>query len=166
MEITEFLNKVRGIVAYPNKHNDLPSEEEFNKFLESMLDASRKTNGTVLYVDIEPDVAIYLYEHYMIDALPQVGYLNTFATEAYKTFLEIFSYQSVNGLGSANIYDNLTIPFALSHGEITAHIVIVNAYNNNKVGRYGVNFRIDWETRKYKARLIFQGNDKFNAPTA
>lgn len=158
MERTTFLNKVRDIVILQDdhfNHNDIP-EEEFTEFIESMLNASYKINGNTILVDIDPDVAIFIYEHFMCDAMPEVGYYQTFVKDDFESSISIYSYASSDRLGVAHKYKNLSIPFALSHEDILAEFNI-NSYKEIRIGRYGVLFEMDRSSRKYKAEMFFQG---------
>ena len=159
MERTTFLNKVRDIVILQDdhfNHNDIP-EEEFTEFVESMLNASYKINGNMIFVDIDPDAAIFIYEHFMCDALPEVGYYQTFVKSDFDSSISIYSYISTDGLGAAHKYENLTIPFALSHEDIVAEFNIISPNKEIRIGRYGVRFEMDRSSRKYKVEMFLQG---------
>ena len=169
MEQTKFLNKVRHFAildGYRFNRSDF-TEEEFVEFVESMLNASYKINKNKIFLDIEPDVAIFIYEHFMCDTLPEVGHYQTFVNDAFKSYISIYSYGSSRRYDK---YENLLIPFAMSHEDIIAEVDIISSTMDRKVdteleydvndimiGKYGVCFEMDCSLREYKSKMFFQG---------
>ena len=61
------LNKIANIVDFPEKEHesDEAIANEFYEFVQTMLDASAASNGTLMCVDTSIQAATYIYEKFL-----------------------------------------------------------------------------------------------------
>ena len=153
--------KIEDIVTFPEKEHesDEAIADEFYKFVQTMLDASAASNGTVLYVNINRCAGVYVYEK-ILNKLPRQSKHNDLNYK-FVNILEIFSYKYLNETtNDAYRYENLNYPFIMGHEEIVVSATLIR--DEVYKGAYGIKFIKNKTTNKYDAKLFFNTKDKIS----